>query len=225
MRQRWRDLLFAHWPAPAGALQALVPRPLQIQEFAGTSWVGLVPFQVEGLSARGAPDIPGLSSFPELNLRLYVEAAGKPGIWFISLDAASGAAVAGARAAFGLPYFRAAMTLARVSGGVHFSSVRRRDDRVHFAGTYRPHGPIFEAQPGTLEYFLIERYCLYTEYRRGEVRRLDVQHPPWRLQLATAEITSNTVAEAQGVACDGSVAPLLHFAARQDVVGWWPGKI
>jgi uncharacterized protein YqjF (DUF2071 family) len=32
---------------------------------------------------RPLPDLPYFSAFPELNLRLYVECEGKPGVWFL----------------------------------------------------------------------------------------------------------------------------------------------
>ena len=79
-RQRWYDLLFAHWPVPAALLRALVARELEIDQFEGTSWVGVVPFRMEGVSRQLFPDIPGLSAFAELNLRLYVTRDRRPGV-------------------------------------------------------------------------------------------------------------------------------------------------
>jgi uncharacterized protein YqjF (DUF2071 family) len=99
-RQSWLDLLFAHWPMDAALLQRLVPAPLKVQEFDGTSWVGLVPFRMAGVMRRPLPDLPWISAFPELNVRLYVEHEGKPGIWFLSLDAANQLAVWAARRYF-----------------------------------------------------------------------------------------------------------------------------
>src|SRR5690606_35517478 len=103
-RQSWLDLLFIHWPVPTAALRPHVPSELSIQEFDGTSWIGLVPFRMAGVMRRPFPDIPGLSAFPELNVRLYVEAEGKPGVWFLSLDATNPLAVWAARRYFHLPY-------------------------------------------------------------------------------------------------------------------------
>jgi len=222
LRQRWFNLLFAHWPARVDQLRPLVPKALAIQEFAGSSWVGIVPFRIEGLSLRGLPDIPGLAAFPELNLRLYVEADGKPGVYFISLDAASISAVAGARAAFNLPYFHATMAATMAAGAVRFQSVRRRDPSIRFEADYRPAGEPFEPSPGSLEYFLTERYCLYAPRRRGGVKRLEIQHPPWRLRVAEGQILQNTLASKQGVIMDERAKPLLHVADAQDVLAWTP---
>src|SRR3954463_726457 len=136
-RQTWNDLLFAHWPCPSSMLRPLVPAGLQIQECEGTSWVGVVPFHMTGVMARGLPDVPGLSAFPELNLRLYVERDGKPGVWFISLDATNALAVWAARRFFHLPYHRARMTHTAAADRVHFRS-DRLGTGVSFTATYRP---------------------------------------------------------------------------------------
>ncbi|MCA9241502.1 MAG: DUF2071 domain-containing protein, partial [Planctomycetales bacterium] len=86
-RQSWVELLFAHWRAPAEQLRTLVPRGLELDLFDGHAWVGLVPFRMEGVMRRPLPDLPWVSAFPELNLRTYVTHGGKPGVWFLSLDA------------------------------------------------------------------------------------------------------------------------------------------
>jgi uncharacterized protein YqjF (DUF2071 family) len=222
MRQRWCDLLFAHWPVPAPKVRALVPSRLAIQEHDGTSWVGVVPFRMEGVMLRPLPDLPGVSAFPELNLRLYVELDGKPGVWFISLDAASRLAVRTARRFFHLPYFDADMDARRENDGVVYSSVRAGDGpRVAFRGSYAPTSDVFTARPGSLEHFLTERYCLYAQAPDGGIVRADIHHHPWPLQVARAEIEENTIADVQGIALAGP-PPLLHFARRIDVVNWLP---
>jgi uncharacterized protein YqjF (DUF2071 family) len=88
-----------------------------------------------------------------------------------------------------------------------------------FAATYRPIGPVQTPQRGTLEYFLTERYCLYTVDSSGRAKRLEIHHWPWPLQAAEATITVNTMAEAAGIPLPAT-PPLLHFAKRQDMVAW-----
>ena len=220
MRQSWRDLLFAHWPVPAARLRALVPPSIAIQEHDGTSWVGVVPFRMEGVMARPLPDLPGVSAFAELNLRLYVEVGGKPGVWFVSLDAASRLAVWGARRFFHLPYFHAEMAASEDGGRVHYRSVRHGPGpRVAFEGAYGPVSDVLAARPGSLEHFLTERYCLYTQDARGAILRAEIHHAPWPLQRASAEIAENTIGDAQGILLGGA-PPLLHFSRRIDVVVW-----
>lgn len=219
-RQRWMDLLFAHWPVPAAALRRLVPEPLVIQEFDGTSWVGLVPFRMEGVMRRHLPDLPWISAFPEMNLRLYVEMGGRPGVWFISLDATNPLAVWAARRFFHLPYFHADIELRTEGERIHYVS-RRKDGaaRVEFRGTYWPITSVYESKPGTLEHFLTERYCLYAQARDGSILRGEVHHVPWPLQGARAEIEVNEVAGPQGIEIQGPPA-LLHFSRRIDVAVW-----
>jgi uncharacterized protein len=224
LRQRWVNLLFAHWPVPIARLRPLVPAALTVEEFDGTSWVGIVPFEIEGLMWRGLPDLPYFSSFPEVNLRLYVTAEDKPGVWFISLDADNAAAVIGARAVFRLPYWRARMSIAVERDVVHFRSVRRRNQQTGVEVLYRPIAPASEAAPGTLDYFLTERYALYTLRSDGAIRRLEIQHPPWQLQRAEADFTRNSLASTQGITLP-DLAPILHFSRRQDVIAWWPIEV
>jgi len=172
------------------------------------------------------PALPWLSSFPELNMRTYVTFESKPGVWFFSLDAPNPVAVAAARAWFGLPYFRARMSCWETNGRVHY-----RSERTHAGArsavlqvTYRLAGKAFEAQSGTLDHFLTERYCLYAAKSGGRLYRGEIHHPAWQLQMAEAEITQNSVAEAAGLTLPAQL-PLLHFARHQDMVAWAPERI
>jgi uncharacterized protein YqjF (DUF2071 family) len=220
-RQQWCDLLFAHWPMPAAALRPLVPPVLDIQECEGTSWVGVVPFRMQGVMRRPLPDLPRVSAFPELNLRLYVVHDGRPGVWFVSLDAANPLAVWAARAFFHLPYFHAEMTVKSQGDGIRYRSVRRGSrGAVAFEATYEPTSAVYRAAPGSLEHFLAERYCLYAQTSNGRLFRTDVHHAPWPLQHAAADIMTNTIAARQGIAIGGP--PLLHFSRHLDVVVWPP---
>jgi uncharacterized protein YqjF (DUF2071 family) len=170
--------------------------------------------------------LPWLSAFPELNVRTYAVADGKPGVLFFSLDAANPIAVAAARAWFHLPYFRARMKCEDTEGWIHY-----RSERTHagapsgvLEGKYQPLGEVFEPKNGTLEHFLTERYCLYAAASRGRLYRGEIQHPPWRLQVAEAEFGWNSMSEAAGFTLPLE-KPLLHFSRRQDMVAWAPHRI
>jgi uncharacterized protein len=221
MRQTWCDLLFAHWPIAPSRIRDLVPAQLQLDCHDGWAWIGVVPFAMTNVAPRGVPAVPWLSAFAELNVRTYVSVGGRAGVYFFSLDAERLAAVAAARVLFGLPYFHAQMSIER-TGHIEYRS-RRRKGGAEFIATYAPSGATFVAAPGTLDHFLTERYCLYT-VDGGTVSRLDIRHLPWRLQPAVAEIRRNTMLEASGIA-QPQMAPLLHYAARQDMVGRWPVRI
>lgn len=218
-RQSWRDLLFAHWPVDANALRPLVPGGLKIQEFDGTAWIAVVPFRMTGVMRRHLPDLPWISAFPELNVRTYVERDGRPGVWFLSLDATNPLAVWAARTFFHLPYHRADMALRWEGGRIEYRSKR---DQARFEGSYRPVSDVHPAAPGSIEHWLTERYCLYARDRAGSLWRNEVHHPPWPLQKAEAELRVNTMLSPHGLAVPGAPR-LLHFAGRIDVVVW-PGE-
>jgi uncharacterized protein YqjF (DUF2071 family) len=224
MAQVWSDLLFAHWPVPPDALRPLLPNGLALDTFEGDAWVAVVPFRMSGVRLRLSPAAPWLSAFPELNVRTYVTDGERPGVWFFSLDAANPVAVAIARRWYHLPYYRARMTVVPASHGtgVTYASVRIHGGAppAAFRGSYRPVAPPFNAVPGSLEHFLVERYCLYAA-TRGAILRAEIDHPPWDLQLAAAEVETNTMAAAAGIALPDR-PPLLHFARRQEVVAWAP---
>ena len=217
MRQTWRDLAFLHWEVPVAALRALVPAALEIDTFDGRAFVGVVPFTIPRSHAPLVP-VPILPAFHELNVRTYVHRRGRhPGVWFFSLDAASRLAVAGARLGYALPYRFARMTMdVRTDGGerrVGYES-RRVARTAVFRGVYGPSGPVQPAAPGTLEHFLAERYLLYA-HRAGVLLRAHVEHAPYPLQAATAEVAEESVLRAAGLPATGE--PLAHYASGVDV--------
>jgi uncharacterized protein len=219
MGQTWEDLLFAHWRAEVDGLRALLPPGVELDLFEDEAWVGLTPFRLTGLRARGLPPLPFLSSFLELNTRTYVTAGGKPGIWFFSLDAGSELAVEGARRGYKLPYYRAEIRAEWGDGWLSYES-RRRDSRgepAAFRARYRPIGDEIDPDPRSLAHFLTERYCLYA-LDEGQLKRAEIHHPPWPLRPAEAAIEENTMPPPGVEVVDAE--PLLHFSARQDVVIW-----
>jgi uncharacterized protein YqjF (DUF2071 family) len=217
MAQTWHDLLFAHWPVAPQALRSLVPAELSLDTFESRCWVGVIPFHMSGIRARGLPPLPGLSRFPELNVRTYVTLEGKPGVYFFSLDAANLPAVWAARRLYRLPYFHARMSSQAQQERIAYAS-NRYHGNAEFRGGYRPIGPIQLRAQGSLEHWLSERYCLYT-LKAGHVHRAEIHHQPWSLQNAEAEIEVNTMASAAGILLP-AVPPILLFAKRLEVLIW-----
>jgi uncharacterized protein YqjF (DUF2071 family) len=216
MGQTWEDLLFAHWRVPVQELRSYVPAQLEIEEHDGSAWVGVVPFNLTNLRVRGLLPLPLASSFLELNVRTCVRAAdGKPGVWFISLDAASRLAVEAARRTYKLPYFHARMSATSDGEWIAYDCARIAEPGRVFSGRYRPVGDVASAQPGSLEAFLVERYCLYSTDERNRLYRAEIHHAPWPLQSADAVIELTSIAP---VALEGD--PVCHFSRRQDVLVW-----
>jgi len=217
MEQTWNDLLFAHWPIAPEILRPLVPQPLALDTFDGQCWVAVTPFHMTGVRPHLVPPVPGLSAFPELNVRTYVTVSGKPGVYFFSLDAASRIAVWTARATYRLPYYFADMDVKDKEGYFHYRS-QRAVGKALLRARYRSAKPVQLREPGTLDHWLTERYCLYAVVR-GSVFRAEIHHEPWPLQDAEAEIEENTMANAAGITLP-RIAPLLHFSKKLQVLIW-----
>jgi uncharacterized protein YqjF (DUF2071 family) len=217
--QTWDDLAFLHWRIPVEAVRERIPEALAIDVYEGGAWIGITPFQVSALRVRGMLPFPRVSTFLETNVRTYVTVEDKPGIWFFSLDAASQLMVEAARRLYKLPYFRARMSWDHAGGRIDYSTARNdaRGHRAVFRGWYGPSGDVFNAERGSVEHFLTERYCLYT-WERGRLYRAEIHHPPWPLQGADAEVDENTMPP-PGLELPNE-EPLVHFSARQDVVIW-----
>lgn len=225
LRMRWLNLLFAHWPVDAQQLQALLPRGLELDLFDGEAWLGIVPFTMADVAPRGIPALGRFSQFPEINVRTYVRHGDLPGIHFLSLDAASRPTVEGARRVFHLPYFRARMSSEREDGRIVYRTERvdRRGPPAAFAASYRPTGPVEPSARGSLEAWLTVRKRLFSADRRGRIWRTEIDHGPWPLQPAEAEIGLDSMAAAHGLVLPDR-SPHLRFAARLDVRGWPPSR-
>jgi hypothetical protein len=176
-----------------------------------------------GVMRRLLPDLPWVSAFPEVNVRLYVTYQGVPGVFFLSLDAPNPLAVWAAQHLFHLPYYRAQIDFAERDGRVHYSAARANagpELRIDYA----PIGDVYEAANGSLEHWLTERYCLYACSAAGALYRCEVHHVPWPLQKAEAHIEHNTLLSVHGFETSAP-PPLLHFARRVDVVMWSPTRL
>src|SRR5205085_7863974 len=125
------------------------------------------------------------------NVRTYVTLDEKPGVFFFSLDAGSWLAAMGARATYRLPYFHAAMRVrASLDHTIDYESRRTESgaSAAEFRAHYNPTGPIYRSEPGTLEHWLTERYCLYAVDGGGRVFRAEIHHRPWPLQPAVLDL-------------------------------------
>src|SRR3954454_9663808 len=218
MGQTWDHLLFAHWRVPGEALRRVVPPDVPLDVHDGAHWVTVTPFVVRALRPRALPPLPVGSCFAELNVRTYTTVGGRPGIWFLSLDAASRLAVEAARRGYRLPYFAARMRACVDGDRVEYRS-ERGSPPARFAAAYQPAGAAHTAAPGSVEHFLTERYCLYALDERRRVHRAEIHHPPWLLRPAQASIAVNTLGEPLGLDLSGP-PDLLQLAGRQHVVFW-----
>jgi uncharacterized protein len=220
--QLWRDLLFLHQPIPVALLRRVVPRQLELDTFDGQAWGTLIPFAIRDSRPAGAPEALGMS-FLETNLRTYVRSPeGEPGIFFFSLEASSWLAVAGARAAYALPYFPARMDCRKDEGATfHYRTARRVGGAGAELEASWQVGPFFgPARPGTLDHFLVERYVLFAQ-RGRRILRARVRHHPYPLCGATVASVRETLFAHAGLPPLPDPPPLVHFAPGVDVDIFW----
>ena len=203
MYQRWDELLFLHWAFEVSTIQQSLPRGLAVDTFQGKAYLGIVPFFMRNIRPPLCPAVWGISNFLELNLRTYVyDKDGLPGVWFYSLDANQQLAVRLARRFFHLPYFYATMRAEKnnQTEEVTYSSHRRgtREDLdSHFR--YRASGRLREAKPGTLEFFLIERYVLFAHLSQtSALFRGRVHHSPYLIANADGAEWTDLLFELDG---------------------------
>ncbi|MFK7741284.1 MAG: YqjF family protein [Planctomycetota bacterium] len=225
LTMRWEQLLFLHWrvgPAEQQLLARGLPEGLELDTFDGSAWLAVVPFVMASTRFRWLPPMPTASSFPECNLRTYVRHGDRRGVWFYSLDAHSRMAVEGARLGFGLPYFRARMSLREAGGRVHYASERtdRRAPPAVFRASWQAAGAATVAERGSLEEFLTARYSLFA-MRRGKLVRGDIAHQPWRLAPVDLQLEECDMARLVDVSLAGPPESAL-LAAPVDVAAWSP---
>ncbi|QDU77718.1 hypothetical protein Pan97_47920 [Bremerella volcania] len=212
--QRWRSLLFLHWPVPFETLRPLVPAGLEIDHFDGVAYVGVVPFAMKGVRNAWWPEWASMT-FLETNVRTYVYHGSQPGVYFLSLDAANRLAVWGARQFWGLPYYHAQMSLKRTEDKVVYET-ERPCGSVRHKVSYRIGPPLEPSQPGSLQHFFLERYYLFLEHR-GTLYTGQVHHVPYPAHEVEILAIEDTLLNASGLAIPPDPPSFAHFSPGVDV--------
>ena len=211
MHQKWGKLLFMHWRIDADLLRPLIPAGLEIDTFDGSAWIGIIPFTMWDIRAFPpyVPRVPGLNAMHELNVRTYVHLNGTPGVWFFSLDCNNAAAVLGARTFYYLPYYNAEIALEQRNSTISYSLKRTDEPVANFEATWNLGVPLPTSKEDSLEFFLTERYCLFSEHK-GNLYQSRIHHQSWALQTATLVGHSSTMIEVLNL--PEQDVPLLHYA-------------
>jgi uncharacterized protein YqjF (DUF2071 family) len=171
LRQNWLDLSFLHWAVEPASIAHLYPPDTEPDTFEGSSFVGVVPFQMALFGA-----------FMETNVRLYsVDRTGRRGVVFLSLDTNRPGMVAAGRWIVGVPYRWARMNF------------RADGDRYAYTSTLRWPGvaassrvEVAVGEPlssGPLEHFLTARWGAHVA-RLGRTWYMPNEHPVWSLRRA-----------------------------------------
>jgi uncharacterized protein len=220
MHQDWGKLLFMHWRIDEKLLRPLIPEALEIDTFDGSAWIAITPFTMWDIRALPPflPPVPGFSSMHELNVRTYVHLNNVPGVWFFSLDCNSAAAAFAARTLYFLSYYKAEIELEDKEGSIDYSLRRTDSPPAEFQGSWKPREKLPRSEPGSLAFFLTERYCLYSEHE-GELYRARIHHEPWPLQNGEIVSFHSTMIESHGLPTPKG-NPLLHYCEEISVDIW-----
>lgn len=221
MRQSWRDLLFIHWPVPLEEIRKHVPSSLHIDTFDGSAWLSIVIFEMKGIYIRGLPPFSILPPFPEINVRTYVHHNGKPGVYFMSLDVNDWMSYTVAKRWLHLPYQPANISIQKDENTYHYSSNRAKQSNssITSMGSYTPSQKVFFPINGTLEHWLTERYCFFSESKKGVMYCCEIHHLPWPLQNAEFSIKKNTLIDPFQIDL-ASVGPISYFSNGVDSLIW-----
>ena len=203
MYQRWEELLFLHWPVEPQVVAKVLPPGLVVDTYKGRAWLGVVPFSMRDVRPRFLPAVPGLSSFPELNLRTYVvDELGRPGVWFYSLDTPKHLPNWIARTFFHLNY-----RFARIQVEDNGISLSYRSELWMGTDWDAPQeyewvrvGEPFTAEPGSLDFFLAERYRLFAyNYAKRQLMTGQVHHQAYPLQQVNLKRYSKRIFTLNGL--------------------------
>ncbi|PLR78979.1 DUF2071 domain-containing protein [Bacillus sp. V3-13] len=224
MIQRWDHVFFYHWAIPSSLLKDHIPKQLELDEFDGVAWLGIVHFEVNKLKVRGIPRFPFLEGFLELNVRTYVKYRGKPGIYFFNLDASSPIVVFLAKTGYLLPYRKAELNSLKTEKGFKFRNKRivSKEKTEKFSAIIQQTEALYYSQEGSLDHWLTERYCAWTSIG-SKLCRVDIHHLKWRLSRAKAEIKANTMASFLP-SWRFDTEPLVHYSPSKEAY-FWPLKL
>jgi uncharacterized protein YqjF (DUF2071 family) len=216
--QEWRNLSFLHWEVDVERLKPHIPNGLEIDLFEGKAYVGTIPFQMKNVRPRLLPALPGISTFPEFNIRTYVKRNGKAGILFLTLDAQSRITCWYAPRTYGLPY-RYAKCQLKITDDKYYWKSKRSSDGVELEGECIATGGKRQAEKGTLEEFLFERYALYTEHE-GKLNMAYTLHEPWTFRDAKAKVVNNSLTDSYDLGIDVMNPQYVHLSEGVYVHTW-----
>lgn len=208
LRAEWTGAVFIHYEVDAGILQEEVPFELDLWE--GRAFVSLVAFTMGRLRPCRGGWLAELVFRPIartrfLNVRTYVRGGATRGIYFIAEFLSNRLSVPLGPPTFGLPYRRGDLDYRNddlkdgASGRIRAPGGRR--ELAYHAVRRDECGPR-EALPGTLDWFLIERYDAFTCHR-GRRRMFHVAHRRWPLEPVDVSVRDEGLLETTGA--------------------WWPG--
>lgn len=191
MHQRWENLLFVHWRWDPVQVQNTLPQGLTVDTYHGGAWVGVTPLFMRNVRPKFVPPVSFISDFLEVNVRTYVyDALGRPGVYFHSLDCDQPIVVETARRMLNLKYEHAAMRGHVDAAGFAELACQRMGEEALDVFRYRPNSEAEAAEPSSLEFFLLERYRLFTADPAGALWSARIHHPSHRVRKADVVVSN-----------------------------------
>lgn len=215
-RQKWRNLLFLHWQCEAADIQQTLPKGLFVDTFEGNAYFSVAAFLMEDVRLGYLPAIPGFSHFIEINTRTYIyDEYGTVGVWFYTMDLNSYLCARLAKKAFSLPYLHAQLRNGTAGSSQFITGNRKDHPQTSIQFNFDPiENPIYFAQEGTLDYFLVERYVMFAE-ASSRLYNARVRHTPYPLQSVKIKSFNPGLINAYPFVNDGYVS--AHYSSGVDV--------
>lgn len=197
-----RDVLFVHWPVETDSLAPLIPDSLELDTYDGTAWVSALAHRVVGVRPSGSPRSLR-RSFPQLNVRTYVNHADESGVYFLNCETGDRLGALIAREGFGIPFYHTEADFTEQGDEYVFRSRREREGEapVRFDARYRPTGEPTPADPESLTDFCVERsrwFVVDDGIRSGTVER-----DPWRVGPVEADVRTTSLLTVLGIETAG----------------------
>lgn len=195
--ETWRDLVFLHWAVPTREVRRLLPAGLEPDLFRGIAYVGVSILEAARARPAFMPVRVGLK-FHQITVRTYVTSGGEnPGVYVLSLDSSSRLFPGLVRALASVNAFHASVRR-EARGATRGIEIVRDGGAAGLRARWRPGRRLGELLPGTLGFFLLERYMLYFE-SAGILFRMRVHHAPYRIQNARVEEIDESLVSAANV--------------------------
>ncbi|MBT2503485.1 DUF2071 domain-containing protein [Curtobacterium sp. ISL-83] len=128
----WEDVVFAHWRHEPASLERLVPRGTRPDVVDGSAWAGLSAYVFRETRVPPFPSAGRLGTMTEVTIEvLTVDARGRHGVAYRTIDTANVPAIVAAHALLGVPYTFAYARSRRRGDSVAHRSVRRPSRALH----------------------------------------------------------------------------------------------
>lgn len=208
--QEWNNAIFLHWKVDGEVLRRFVPVELELDTIDGSAWVSLVAFTMEKIRPRVLPPFSPISNFDEINIRTYVKANSKTGVYFLSIEGGKRGSCQVARALSKLPY-----RFSRMSRIENQYSSRNNEQGDEFEIRYLIGSKITAKSES--DQWLTERYALFQDLP-DTIAEFEIHHEEW--EINELEITGLKVDYPRFSNLINNSPDLKHYSKGVKVIAW-----